>query len=496
MDAQAPSLSLGDKRAGEAVRASRLRALADYKLDPLACAYCAKCHDGCPTYENTGDEAFSARGKILLWSALRGDFGEVPPSALAAESRRTEFARSRKLLKALDYCLRCYRCLEVCPAQMATVPIFETLRFALAREQPPPPLHRFLMRTVLPNRSLSRALASVSALPFSLMPFLARRVRMSEKAQAWLYSLPPRDGRLNSLAPAFPTIYIGKQELALAASPIQRTQILQATARAQPLAPPMETVASGAEGGAELQPIGYFLDCLSDAFMPGIFYATTRLLNRLGYRAVIHPANTCCGASALNTGDERAFAAMAKNFARQFVDFRDERGRPVDTLLFTNPTCYKTVAERYAEMLSSDELARLPQPALDVVFFEDALAQVPDDALLASDELCPLKLAWHNPCNLGYALGVKGKRVLAMLRRLGLDITEYCEVEGCCGYGGMFYLRYPQDAAELSAKKLRRWRDEGIDLALTCSAGCIGHLNATAIRERIGIPTLHWLEAL
>ncbi|OPX23756.1 MAG: hypothetical protein B1H03_00595 [Planctomycetales bacterium 4484_113] len=486
-------MSLPSAAADTDAGGAHLRLLRDYKLDPQACAYCAKCHDGCPTYEATGDEAFSARGKILLWAALKGDFGEIPPSALEESLPSGALAKSRKLLQALDYCVRCYHCLEVCPAHMATVPIFETMRFELAREQPPPALHRFLMGSVMPNRSLSRAVASVGAIPFSVFPFLARRVRMSGKLTRWLLSLGERDARMNSLAAAFPTVFLGRREFSLPASPILRSQVLQAIVRAQPLAPPF---GDASERNGELRPMGYFLDCLSDAFMPAVFYGTTRLLNRLGYRVVTHSANSCCGASALNTGDERAFVAMARSLAREFGDLRDERGRPVKTLLFTNPTCYKTVAERYAEILGAEELARLPQPVLDVAFLEKELAGLPDGAIQLSDELRSLKVAWHNPCNLDYALGVKGSRVLAMLKRLRLDITEYSEVEGCCGYGGMFYLRYPDDAAELSAKKLRLWRDEGIDLVLTNSAGCIGHLNATAIRERISIPTLHWVEAV
>jgi len=38
-----------------------VRSTREYKLDPLSCAYCAKCHDECPTYEETGNEGFAAR---------------------------------------------------------------------------------------------------------------------------------------------------------------------------------------------------------------------------------------------------------------------------------------------------------------------------------------------------------------------------------------------------------------------------------------------------
>ena len=442
-----------------------VRSTREYKLDPLACAYCAKCHDQCPTYEETGNEGFAARGKILLASALRGDFPAVPPSLLNGALDAPDLPHSRQLREYLDFCLRCYHCLDVCPAQMRTVPIFEAMRAELAREEPSSITLRWIMRSILPNRKLTRWLCALAALFQPLMP--VKRVRMNPKLWELVEAARLKKGE-TSLSEGSPTAYWRGGEYPLPAGAGVRARALAQVER-QEVRPP------------ERGTIAYFPDCLTDIHFPQAFAGTVKLLNHLGYRVKLVEDAPCCGASALNTGDEAAFHLMARKYAKVMA------GVECDAVLFSNPTCFKTVKERYPEVLSADELARLPQPVLDVELY----AQLPAPKLQPGWER--LRIAWHNPCALGYALGDKST-ALGVLRRWGLDAVQFNEVDGCCGYGGMFYLRYPEFAAAQSAKKLRHWRDAGVDLALSCSAGCIGHLNATAVREGIALPTMHWGE--
>ncbi len=479
------------EESGIATTGISFRSTANYKIDPLACAYCAKCHSICPTYLPTKNEGYSARGKILLWSAIKGDFD--PPGQTEAGTSNANFpskslANSDKLLDYLDFCTRCYRCLDVCPAGMATVPIFEAMRFDIARIRPPSIPLRILMRYVLPNRWLTRTLSALGEVPFSLMPFLAKRVRISDRLKKWLYSLPKYETLFCSLTSGSPTVFIGEREFYVPQSQLRRAQAFQFASRFQNIK------GTTALAKAEYPTFALFIDCLTDMNYPGIVYSAVRTLNRLGFYVLLHPSPSCCGASALNTGDEKGFYRMAKNFANQFANLRDHQGRKPLGVVFTNPTCFKTVKERYGEVLSQKELESLPEPRLAVELIAPRLRGARASA--ENSALADIKMAWHNPCSLAYALGVPGDFIVKALQEVGLQIHEYKSVEGCCGFGGMFYARYPKRADELSAEKLAEWEEDGVELALTNSAGCISHLNATATRHRITIPTVHYLEVL
>jgi len=492
----------------------KLRSGSSYKIDPLACAYCAKCHSICPTYLPTKNEGYSARGKILLYSAIRGDFrsvvsshpqargharslasAEAPPLGIAPE----DVLSSSRLLDYLDFCTRCYRCSDVCPAGMATVPIFEKMRFELAKHYPPSLPLRLLMRELLPKRTLTRAISALAQFPFSLAPFLARRVYLSRRLKDWLYSLSKYEALFCSLNSGSPTVSFLGRRFTVPESQLRRAQIFQ-------FAQKFQTLQNKCNARSPQNSIALFADCLSDIYYPGIFFSAVKVLNRLGYRVLIPPSPSCCGASALNTGDYQGFARMAKNFIRCFKDLRDSDGKTPQAILFVNPTCFKTVKERYLEVLSADEVSLLPEPRLDIDFI---LPKLKEAGISAKDSaISEIPLAWHNPCSVSYALGLKAEEFLGCLTDIGLKLREFKEVEGCCGFGGLFSTRFPQRAFELSAEKHETWRENGVELVLSSSAGCISHLNAVAIglnksaKHKAGAenglypPAVHFLEIL
>ena len=401
---------------------------------------------------------------------MRGEFSSLPVSLFndSGDNGAVDWHSNRNLSEYLNFCLRCYRCLEICPAMMATVPIFEAMRFEIARKCPPPWHMKWLMRSVLAERGNTRFLTGIGAFPFSLIPWIAKQVSINDKLRSIVVSFS-QNHSASVLGSRSPTLFLGKMELPLPVSALARGRAYDDIRNQQKITQP------------ERGTIGYFLDCLTDIHFPGVFASTVRLLNSLGLRVDAEFKSPCCGASALNTGDEQAFEKMAKSYATTFAD------APYDRVLFTNPTCYKTVKERYPEVLEKKELVRLPEPVLDVELYNELPAPSLDPAWAG------LNIAWHNPCTLGYALGDK-TTALKVLQKWGLRISEFLDIEGCCGYGGMFYLRYPEFAAEQSSRKLNAWQEAGIDLILTCSAGCITHINATAIREQIPILAIHWGE--
>jgi Fe-S oxidoreductase len=359
--------------------------------------------------------------------------------------------------------------MDVCPAHIATVPIFEALRFQSACERPPSAALRFLMRKVLPSKRVTRLGASAAALVSMLLPFGRRQVRYSAPLEVALAAIPAAQRPASLVHHPVAHKAFNKCNLSPCGSSGRNASIHAILSPQVVALPSMGT-------------IGYFLDCLTDIYFPQTFAGVVRYLNQNGYTVAINPDAGCCGASALNTGDEAAFVKMALAYAKAFSE------SPFERILFSNPTCYKTVKERYQEILG-DKYYMLPEPVLDVEMF----AKLPPPYLHPAWK--NITVAWHNPCALGMALGDKTTGT-SILRKWGFNVTTEVVPEECCGYGGLFNLRYPEFASGLSEKKLRIWQDAGVDLVLTCSAGCITHLNETAAFKYIPIPTLHWGELL
>ena len=114
-------------------------ALVDYAKS-LDCIHCGLCLHTCPTYQLTGREPSSPRGRIHLMRA-------------AAEGR---FEVDESFEEEMDFCLVCRHCESACPAGVEFGALMEFTRDRLETTRPPGLLERLArwagFRVALPSR--------------------------------------------------------------------------------------------------------------------------------------------------------------------------------------------------------------------------------------------------------------------------------------------------------------------------------------------------------
>ena len=106
----------------------------------LDCVHCGLCIQDCPTYEVTGRESDSPRGRIYL---MRGYAEKTIPL-------------SRESLRHLDQCIVCRACETVCPSGIRMGDMMESFRHELNSALPAKGWRhyaaRLLLREVVPYR--------------------------------------------------------------------------------------------------------------------------------------------------------------------------------------------------------------------------------------------------------------------------------------------------------------------------------------------------------
>lgn len=244
----------------------------DYQAT-LDCVHCGLCLPVCPTYQETGRETSSPRGRIYLMRGVAE--GRVPLEGLVSDE--------------LYLCLGCRACESACPAGVGYGHLLETARAEIdarsARSRLRRGIERLALRHVVARRSRLRALSG--AVRLYQRSGLQRLVRASR-----LLRVAPALARAEALLPPLPP----------------------------PHRPPALIPASGRRRGR----VAFFAGCIMPEFLGPANAATVDVLVRNGFEVEISPEQGCCGALHAHCGDadmaERLHERNRKVFGRSEVD--------------------------------------------------------------------------------------------------------------------------------------------------------------------------------
>ena len=237
--------------------------------------------------------------------------------------------------------------------------------------------------------------------------------------------------------------------------------------------------------------VALFATCLIDAFRPNAGFAAVRLLEQAGYRVVV-PPQACCGQPNFNGGDAAGARAMARRFLETFAGF--------DHVVVPSASCASMIRRHYPELFADDAERReaisgLAANTWELTEFlvEVAGADLPDNGYSGT-------VIVHDACSALRELGIR-----AQPRKL-LDGVSGCREQSlqnpevCCGFGGLFCIKYPEISARIADKKLSdiRAAEGDVDALVSTDLGCLMHLGGKLHRDAgaAALPTLHIAEVL
>lgn len=234
--------------------------------------------------------------------------------------------------------------------------------------------------------------------------------------------------------------------------------------------------------------VGLFVTCLVDLMRPRVGFAAVKLLEDAGCRVVVPAAQTCCGQPAFNSGA----AGAAKAVARQVLDaFRD-----VDYLVAPSGSCAGMIKTHYPGLFADEPAQAAAVVALAAKTYEltsflvDVLRQKP----VAGSY--PAAAAYHDSCSGLRELGVKAQPRYLLSKIEGLRLTEMASAESCCGFGGLFCVKYTEISAKMVDAKVDEIAASGAKLVLGGDMGCLMNIAGRMQRRGLDIEVRHVAEVL
>lgn len=234
--------------------------------------------------------------------------------------------------------------------------------------------------------------------------------------------------------------------------------------------------------------VGLFATCLVDLMRPSVGFATAELLLRAGCRVEVPAAQTCCGQPAYNSGDNADTAEIAKRTIAAFEGF--------DYVVAPSGSCAGMLKEHYPQVLEDDGAWRDRAAAFAGKVFE--LTQFLADVVTIPDldATHDAAVTYHDSCSGLRELGIKAqpRRLLAQVE--GLSLVEGEEAESCCGFGGLFCVKYPDVSTGMVDRKVADLEKTGAGLVLGGDLGCLMNIAGRLKRQGVGIEARHVAEVL
>jgi L-lactate dehydrogenase complex protein LldE len=235
-------------------------------------------------------------------------------------------------------------------------------------------------------------------------------------------------------------------------------------------------------------PVSLFFTCLADAFYPRVAFAAVTVLERFGAAVRVPLSQTCCGQPAFNSGNRKEARAMARKFLLSF---------PGEGYIVTpSGSCAAMVKHGYPVLFRDEPRTLALAHAVGERVYE--LSQFLVEELGVTDPGSDFagKVTYHDSCHLRRGLGVvEAPRTL--LRAIpGVEFVEMEESDRCCGFGGVFSVKYPQISCRMTEQKVERILATGASWVTSGDLGCL--MNIDGLFSRVGYPVkaIHLAEVL
>ena len=234
--------------------------------------------------------------------------------------------------------------------------------------------------------------------------------------------------------------------------------------------------------------VGLFVTCLVDLFRPSVGFAAARLIEASGCSVEVPAGQTCCGQPAYNSGVSADAKALALATIRAFDGF--------DYVVAPSGSCAGMLKIHYPKLFDDD-----PERAAEARAFAGRVHELVSflvnvrrmNSVSARFEG---RATYHDACSGLRELAIKEepRRLLASVG--GLTLVEAKDCEECCGFGGLFSVKYPDISNAMAEKKTAAVTSAKPDLLLSGDLGCLMNIAGKLKRQGSSIACRHVAEIL
>ncbi len=233
--------------------------------------------------------------------------------------------------------------------------------------------------------------------------------------------------------------------------------------------------------------VALFVTCLVDLYRPQVGSAAAQLLEGAGYVVEVPPQG-CCGQPNFNSGDREG----ARKIAARVID----RFAPFDYVVAPSGSCAAMLRVHYPALFpeGTDErraAERLAEKTFELTSF---LYDVAGSREVAAT--LDASVTYHDGCSGLRELGVSRQPRELLKSVSGIELREMNQPDACCGFGGLFCVKYPQISERITGSKVRDILATDAEYLVAGDLGCLLQMAGKLERDGHDVKAVHVAEIL
>jgi len=232
-----------------------------------------------------------------------------------------------------------------------------------------------------------------------------------------------------------------------------------------------------------------FATCLIDAIDPEIGECVVEVLERVGLEVEVPEGQTCCGQPAFNGGFWDESRAMAKHT----IDVFGDGDTPV---IIPSGSCGYMIVHHYPELFESEPEWRARAERLGRRTYE--LTQYLVDVLGVTDLGARFegKFTYHASCHLLRGMGIHEQPMALLSKVQGAEVVPLSGEQECCGFGGLFSIKYGDISSAMLERKLDNIASTGAQYVVACDLSCLLNIKGGLHRRKSPVKGVHIAQLL
>jgi L-lactate dehydrogenase complex protein LldE len=235
--------------------------------------------------------------------------------------------------------------------------------------------------------------------------------------------------------------------------------------------------------------VSLFVPCFVDQMTPHVAHAVVTVLERLGHAVEFRPAQTCCGQPSFNAGYWDEARAVATRTLDVFAG--------ADAVVGPSGSCVAMLRVFYPQLLAGTPREA---EAVDLAARTFEFGEFLVERLRVTDvgARFPHRVTYHDGCHGLRELRIREAPRLLLRAVRDLELVECDEPESCCGFGGLFSVKFPMISTAMAEVKGGSLARTGCDYIVSSDPSCQLQLDGWLSRQGQGAGprTIHIAEVL